>query len=75
MLKKAQHSLVLSIAGRGNQLIRGADLSTGDYLLFLHADTKVPLNFDTMATECIQTPGVVCGAFEFQFDVIADDKL
>ena len=47
----------------------------GDYLLFLHADSKVPQNFDKMAAKCIQTPGVVCGAFEFQLDVMADEKL
>ena len=34
--------LVVGPAGRGGQLRRGAEAATGDWLLFLHADTRLP---------------------------------
>ena len=66
---------ILPLVGRGHQLIEGVEATSGDYLLFLHADTKLPKDFDKMAAKCIQTPGVVCGAFEFQLDVLQEEKL
>lgn len=56
-------------------MIEGVDASSGNYLLFLHADTRLPENFDKIAVSCLQKPGVVAGAFEFQLDVLADEKL
>jgi glycosyltransferase involved in cell wall biosynthesis len=34
--------LVTGPAGRGGQLVRGAEVAQGDWLLFLHADTWMP---------------------------------
>ena len=65
----------MNLPGRGQQLIQGAEATLGDYLLFLHADTKLPKKFDKTAAKCIQTPGVVCGAFEFQLDILEDENL
>ena len=56
-------------------MIEGTDASSGNYLLFLHADTRLPENFDKIAVLCVQKRGVVAGAFEFQLDVLADEKL
>lgn len=35
-------TLVTGPAGRGGQLRRGAEAASGDWLLFLHADTRLP---------------------------------
>ena len=42
--------------------------STGDILLFLHADTKLPRGFDTMIRQCLLKPRVLAGAFRFGVD-------
>ncbi|MFT4815400.1 MAG: rSAM/selenodomain-associated transferase 2 [Pseudohongiellaceae bacterium] len=39
----------VSVAGRSNQMNHGASQAKGDILLFLHADTELPINAD----ECI----------------------
>lgn len=40
--------IVTSPPGRGHQLNTGADKAKGDLLLFLHADTILPDNFDNL---------------------------
>lgn len=67
--------LIHSIPGRGNQLISGVDVSIGTNLLFLHADSKLPKNYDILACECLDTPGVVAGAFPFMLDVLENSNL
>lgn len=67
--------VVSSKPGRGNQLMTGAKKAAGRNLLFLHADTRLPQNFDSLAWECLNKPGVVAGAFPFQLDVLADYEL
>ena len=39
-------TVVQSPPGRGRQLAVGASIATGDTLLFLHADTSLPSDFD-----------------------------
>ncbi len=46
----------------------GASHATGEILLFLDADTHVPVNFDKHIVEAISKPGVVGGAFEYEAD-------
>jgi rSAM/selenodomain-associated transferase 2 len=46
--------LILSPAGRGLQMNRGAKMSNGDILLFLHADTILPVNFDQHIIHCLK---------------------
>lgn len=44
--------VIESIRGRANQMNRGVDSATGDILLFLHADTRLPQRFrETLAGE------------------------
>ncbi|XP_052781882.1 uncharacterized protein LOC128218285 isoform X2 [Mya arenaria] len=67
--------VVHSDPGRGSQLIAGTEQSTGEKLLFLHADTRLPHGYDTLALNCLSTPGVVAGAFRFQLDILAEKDL
>ncbi|KAK3602940.1 hypothetical protein CHS0354_039358 [Potamilus streckersoni] len=66
--------LIHSNPGRGIQLRAGAEQAVGEYLLFLHADTIVPNNFDKLAEQCLFKPGNVAGAFLFDLDLFHQDK-
>ena len=54
--------------GRAAQMNFGAAKARGAILLFLHADTLLPDNFDGLASDCLATSGTVAGAFEFATD-------
>lgn len=65
--------------GRATQMNIGAAAATGDILLFLHADTRLPNNFDTMILQALSPfPGsnlgtsksqnTIAGAFELKID-------
>lgn len=54
--------------GRARQMNFGAEAATGEILVFLHADTSLPVGFDTWVLETLQKPGVVAGAFELAID-------
>jgi len=53
---------------RSRQMNRGADSASKDILLFLHADTRLPENFDRHILRAVYQPGVVAGAFELRID-------
>lgn len=53
---------------RGGTQNAGAALATGDILLFLHADTRLPLGYDKLIRDALRTPGAVAGAFSFGVD-------
>ncbi len=60
---------VLSAAiGRACQMNAGAKIATGDILLFLHADTRLPPGFDTLVRTKLTQPNTVAGAFALQID-------
>ncbi|MEN8189069.1 MAG: TIGR04283 family arsenosugar biosynthesis glycosyltransferase [Thermodesulfobacteriota bacterium] len=52
--------------GRGGQLNLGAQRASTNILLFLHADTRLPDNFQSMITDCLCDPEVICGAFSLK---------
>jgi rSAM/selenodomain-associated transferase 2/rSAM/selenodomain-associated transferase 1 len=54
-------------AGRGRQMNAGAALASGDILLFLHADTKLPANIQSTVRSLLN-PGVAAGAFRLRID-------
>jgi rSAM/selenodomain-associated transferase 2/rSAM/selenodomain-associated transferase 1 len=60
--------VLVSSPGRAMQMNAGAAIATGEILLFLHADTRLPQNFVASARETLAQPGVVAGAFELQID-------
>jgi hypothetical protein len=46
----------------------GAARATGEVLLFLHGDTRLPAGFDHYARKILARPGVVGGAFQLRVD-------
>lgn len=60
--------LVEGACGRGQQLIRGVKAASGDALLFLHADTKLPLNAITQILQTLEDTNIIGGNFELKFD-------
>ncbi|CAN1210509.1 TIGR04283 family arsenosugar biosynthesis glycosyltransferase [Tumidithrix helvetica PCC 7403] len=54
--------------GRASQMNLGAEVATGEILLFLHADTILPNGFDRFVRQTLQSPNVVAGAFELGID-------
>jgi rSAM/selenodomain-associated transferase 2 len=53
--------------GRGNQLNTGAEAATGDVVLFLHADTRLPTNAVRGITELLANADVAAGGFCVRF--------
>lgn len=54
--------------GRAFVLNEAAESATGDVLLFLDADTLVPVGYDQSIQTALSNPKVVGGAFEFALD-------
>ncbi|MEH2329327.1 TIGR04283 family arsenosugar biosynthesis glycosyltransferase [Nostoc sp.] len=54
--------------GRAVQMNAGALAASGEILLFLHADTRLPTGFDEMIRTALQQPGIVAGAFKLRID-------
>ncbi len=54
--------------GRARQMNAGAAAATGQILLFLHADTRLPEQFDRHVRQSLSQPGVVAGAFRLAIE-------
>jgi rSAM/selenodomain-associated transferase 2/rSAM/selenodomain-associated transferase 1 len=61
--------VITSPAGRARQMNAGAKAASGDQLIFLHADTRLPEKFDGCIREILARPGIAAGAFEFRLDM------
>lgn len=57
-----------SLKGRGSQMNEGARMSTGDVLLFLHADSQLPPHWESEILNVMKDPNFVGGAFSFAID-------
>lgn len=63
-LAEATGCVVVNCApGRGRQLRAGAERTTGEVILFLHADTWVPPEAGRALLACLARPEVVAGGF------------
>lgn len=51
--------------GRASQMNRAATMATGEFLLFLHADTTPPPEYQRVITRLLQSPATSAGAFRF----------
>jgi rSAM/selenodomain-associated transferase 2/rSAM/selenodomain-associated transferase 1 len=60
--------LVTASGGRAAQLNTAAAVASGRYLLFLHADTRLPDGWATMVRWALADPTVSAGAFRFATD-------
>jgi hypothetical protein len=60
-------TVVSANAGRGRQMNAGAAVSSGDTLLFLHADTLVPAAFHASIRSTLDR-GAIAGAFKLRID-------
>jgi rSAM/selenodomain-associated transferase 2 len=59
---------VLSLRGRGTQMNKGASVSKGELLLFLHTDTELPEDAFSIITSFVRSANCVGGAFELGID-------
>jgi len=57
-----------SPTGRARQMNRGAEVAEGTFLVFLHADTRLPEGFDHHVRRILTESGVAAGAFQLQID-------
>ncbi len=60
--------LVREERGRARQMNAGARLATGEALLFLHADTRLPAGAVAAIAAALDDPAVVGGRFDVRFD-------
>jgi rSAM/selenodomain-associated transferase 2/rSAM/selenodomain-associated transferase 1 len=60
--------VLASVPSKSRQMNTGAEAATGDILLFLHADTQLPDNFEAPIIETTNHSGVAAGAFELRID-------
>jgi rSAM/selenodomain-associated transferase 2/rSAM/selenodomain-associated transferase 1 len=60
--------VLLTDASKAMQMNAGAAESIGDVLLFLHADTRLPDNFDAKVTAAVNQNGFCAGAFSLGID-------
>jgi rSAM/selenodomain-associated transferase 2 len=60
--------LVTSSRGRARQMNAGARVATGDVLLFLHADTRLPPGAAAAIDRALEDHAVVGGRFDVRFD-------
>jgi rSAM/selenodomain-associated transferase 2 len=56
------------ISGRAQQMNIGAVAARGDILLFLHADTQLPQNYQKIVQLTLAKEKVIAGAFELAID-------
>ncbi|MFX4263022.1 TIGR04283 family arsenosugar biosynthesis glycosyltransferase [Pelotomaculum propionicicum] len=60
--------LIQAPRGRASQMNEGARLASGEILLFLHSDTRLPGNFLKQLEHALSDSGVVGGAFKVKID-------
>lgn len=66
--EKEQVKLIFSRKGRGIQFRAGVEVSSNEYLLFLHADTRLPKDVEFKLTEFFSKPYNKIGAFTIKFE-------
>lgn len=60
--------VLLSPPGRARQSNAGAAAACGEVLLFLHADSRLPEQFEKHILQAISNPDFAAGAFELKID-------
>ncbi len=60
--------VLVSTGGRSRQMNVGAAAANGSILLFLHADTELPQEFDVLVQQTLLKRHVIAGAFDLKID-------
>ncbi|MDA2932921.1 TIGR04283 family arsenosugar biosynthesis glycosyltransferase [Acidobacteria bacterium AH-259-D05] len=60
--------VIHSAPGRAWQMNAGAQAANGEFLVFLHADTRLPEGFAHHIRHILRKSGVAAGAFQLQID-------
>ena len=60
--------VISTTKGRAAQMNAGAAIATGEFLVFLHADTVPPAGFPKTIKQMLNRPGTSAGAFTFRLD-------
>lgn len=68
LVRSAGAPLLVASRGRARQMNTGASAATGDVLLFLHADTRLPSNSYLAILQALSNPQVSGGCFRLQFN-------
>jgi uncharacterized protein len=58
----------VSAPGRARQMNAGAGVASGEILLFLHADTRLPEDWAVHVQNILSEPGIIAGAFRLKID-------
>lgn len=66
--QRAGCRLLAAPPGRARQMNAGAEAASGSILLFLHADARLPEQFDKDIRRALAEPRVVAGAFRLRID-------
>jgi len=66
--RTANARVIMASQGRARQMNAGANISHGDTLLFLHADTLLPANAEHIIKATLTDQAVVGGRFDVRFD-------
>lgn len=66
--QEAGARVITSLPGRARQMNAGAVAARGHILLFLHADTRLPLGWQHEVPRVLALPEVIAGAFSFHLD-------
>jgi len=70
-IRQIVHPEVITLCappGRGKQMNAGANAATGDILIFLHADTRMPHHALSRVREVMDDKQYVAGAFTLRFE-------
>ncbi|NJL36421.1 MAG: glycosyltransferase family 2 protein [Leptolyngbyaceae cyanobacterium SM1_4_3] len=68
IVKSLGDRVIHSRPGRAYQMNAGAKAATGEILLFLHADTRLPTGFADLICQTLAQPKTIAGAFALEID-------
>src|SRR5258705_12577916 len=71
MCRRPDVQLLTSAPGRGRQMNAGASAAAGRWIVFLHADTRLPPQWSDEIRRASADPAVVGGSFRFRLDSAA----
>ncbi len=66
MARKRADQVLLAAPGRARQMNAGAKAASGDVLLFLHADTRLPADADQRILQAVSAGDGVWGRFDIE---------